>query len=80
METEDQMQRCGLGSCANGGVCLQEWNRFICLCHLTSFTGPTCSDGIFLLFSVFKHAPKPYLFTFDSNFSSVSMLINSCLF
>ena len=39
-------QRCSLDSCANRGVCVQQWNTFFCYCQLTSYSGPTCSDGI----------------------------------
>jgi len=31
--------------CMHGGACTEGWNRFICDCHQTSFTGPTCSRG-----------------------------------
>lgn len=38
--------RCSLDSCSNRGVCVQQWNTFFCYCQLTSYSGPTCSDGI----------------------------------
>ena len=31
--------------CMHGGSCTEGWNRHICDCTHTSFTGPTCSRG-----------------------------------
>ena len=42
----DDDSLCTMESCSNGGECIQEWNTFTCDCDLTSFTGPTCDDGI----------------------------------
>jgi len=42
----DDNSLCTLESCSNGGDCIQEWNTFSCNCDLTSFTGPTCDDGL----------------------------------
>lgn len=36
---------CGTAACLNGGYCSEGWNRFICSCHRTPFTGPTCAKG-----------------------------------
>ncbi len=36
---------CTATSCANMGVCIQEWNSFRCDCDMTSFTGDTCAQG-----------------------------------
>ena len=33
------------GRCHNGGQCSPGWNRFICDCSQTNFTGPTCARG-----------------------------------
>nr|CAD7425077.1 unnamed protein product [Timema monikensis] len=33
----------------NGGVCSEGWNRFICDCTATSFTGPTCGKAVDLM-------------------------------
>ena len=45
------------GPCHNDGQCKSGWNRFICECSLTNFTGPTCTRGnrtiIFQLFDIF---------------------------
>lgn len=30
--------------CQNGGICSEGWNRPICDCSATSFTGPTCGQ------------------------------------
>ncbi|CAH2094247.1 unnamed protein product [Euphydryas editha] len=36
--------KCTHNACANKGVCVQQWNAYVCDCDLTSFTGPTCYD------------------------------------
>ncbi|CAF4797282.1 unnamed protein product [Pieris macdunnoughi] len=36
--------KCTHNACANKGVCVQQWNTYVCDCDLTSFTGPTCYD------------------------------------
>ncbi|KPP76980.1 neurexin-1-like, partial [Scleropages formosus] len=36
---------CQEDSCANQGVCLQQWEGFTCDCSMTSFSGPLCNDG-----------------------------------
>ncbi|XP_039594407.1 neurexin 1a isoform X5 [Polypterus senegalus] len=35
---------CQEDSCANQGVCLQQWDGFSCDCSMTSFGGPLCND------------------------------------
>ncbi|XP_031758054.1 neurexin-1 isoform X17 [Xenopus tropicalis] len=43
---------CQEDSCANQGVCLQQWDGFSCDCSMTSFRGPLCNDpGITYIFS-----------------------------
>ncbi|GLV43351.1 Neurexin 1 [Carabus blaptoides fortunei] len=37
-----QPAQCPSQPCLNGGLCLEGWNRFICDCTDTIFTGPTC--------------------------------------
>jgi len=39
-------RECKEWSCNNGGRCVQEWDSYYCDCDLTTFTGPTCSDGM----------------------------------
>ena len=39
--------KCGEKPCMHGGKCTEGWNRFICDCTETSFTGPTCGRGEF---------------------------------
>ncbi|CAH1970837.1 unnamed protein product [Acanthoscelides obtectus] len=41
---EGPSAKCSLNVCANGGICVQQWNSYTCDCDMTSFTGPTCSD------------------------------------
>ncbi|XP_049635516.1 neurexin-2-beta isoform X6 [Suncus etruscus] len=35
---------CTEDSCANQGVCLQQWDGFTCDCTMTSYGGPVCND------------------------------------
>ncbi|KAH1014811.1 hypothetical protein HUJ05_012636, partial [Dendroctonus ponderosae] len=37
-----QPQQCPSQPCLNGGTCTEGWNRFVCDCTNTTFTGPTC--------------------------------------
>ncbi|KAB0804576.1 hypothetical protein PPYR_01546 [Photinus pyralis] len=37
-----QPLQCPSQPCLNGGACSEGWNRFICDCTDTTFTGPTC--------------------------------------
>ncbi|XP_039639243.1 neurexin-1a isoform X31 [Perca fluviatilis] len=36
---------CQEDSCANQGVCLQQWEGFSCDCSMTTFGGPLCNDA-----------------------------------
>nr|CAD7395672.1 unnamed protein product [Timema cristinae] len=48
--------QCDSQPCMNGGVCSEGWNRFICDCTATSFTGPTCGkDATTLTFNGSQH-------------------------
>uniref|UniRef100_A0A8D0H797 Neurexin 2 n=1 Tax=Sphenodon punctatus TaxID=8508 RepID=A0A8D0H797_SPHPU len=35
---------CTEDSCANQGVCLQQWDGYACDCTMTSYGGPVCND------------------------------------
>ncbi|XP_075048195.1 neurexin 3 isoform X5 [Mixophyes fleayi] len=35
---------CQEDSCANQGVCIQQWEGFTCDCSMTSYSGPQCND------------------------------------
>lgn len=35
-------EQCPSQPCLNGGSCTEGWNRFVCDCTQTTFTGPTC--------------------------------------
>ena len=37
--------KCENHPCMNGGRCIDGWNRYICDCSDTGFTGPTCGKG-----------------------------------
>lgn len=41
--------QCDSQPCLNGGLCSEGWNRFICDCTRTGFTGPVCAKGNFFL-------------------------------
>ncbi|XP_067618490.1 neurexin 1 isoform X1 [Eurosta solidaginis] len=36
--------KCSQNACANRGLCVQQWNAYVCECDMTSYTGPTCYD------------------------------------
>lgn len=38
-------KKCTHDMCANHGTCVQQWNSYTCDCDMTSFSGPSCSDG-----------------------------------
>lgn len=38
-------KKCTHDICANYGTCVQQWSSYTCDCDMTSFSGPTCSDG-----------------------------------
>ena len=48
--------KCSEKPCMHGGKCIEGWNRFICDCSSTSFTGPTCGRGMQRFFSSFGNA------------------------
>ncbi|KAJ4432825.1 hypothetical protein ANN_21464 [Periplaneta americana] len=51
-----QLPQCDSQPCMNGGLCTEGWNRFICDCTATSFTGPTCGkDATTLTFNGSQH-------------------------
>lgn len=51
-----QPLQCPSQPCLNGGGCSEGWNRFICDCTETTFTGPTCGkDAATLSFNGTHH-------------------------
>ncbi|KAK2843022.1 hypothetical protein Q7C36_011237 [Tachysurus vachellii] len=42
---------CQEDSCANMGVCIQQWENYTCDCSMTSFTGMHCNDPVRVLVS-----------------------------
>ncbi len=36
---------CQEDSCANQGLCIQQWEGFTCDCSMTTYGGPLCNDG-----------------------------------
>lgn len=53
-----QSNQCGgtIPPCQNNGVCNEGWNRPICDCSATSFTGPTCGrESVTLAFNGSQH-------------------------
>ena len=76
-------RECRRSSCANGGRCVQQWDSYYCDCDLTTFTGPTCSDGtissqsnwsVFLLYYRFLPAASPTSHHFHPSLSPVVSL------
>ena len=45
LSTSGRGARCRAQSCYNNGKCIEKWLNPICECDMTSFTGPSCSDG-----------------------------------
>nr|XP_009305294.1 neurexin-1b isoform X2 [Danio rerio] len=41
---EGPSSSCEEDSCANQGVCLQQWENFTCDCSMTTYAGPLCAD------------------------------------
>lgn len=41
---------CQEDSCANQGVCMQQWEGFTCDCSMTSYSGNQCNDRELTLF------------------------------
>ncbi|KAJ3613719.1 hypothetical protein NHX12_019965 [Muraenolepis orangiensis] len=35
---------CQEDSCANMGICIQQWENYTCDCSMTSYTGTQCND------------------------------------
>lgn len=44
--------KCSQNACANRGVCVQQWNAYACECDMTSYTGPTCYDGMIFYYNL----------------------------
>lgn len=43
--------KCDSNPCLNNGFCNEYYESYSCDCRWTSFKGPICADGIFILFS-----------------------------
>ncbi|XP_049784610.1 neurexin-1 isoform X4 [Schistocerca cancellata] len=51
-----QEAQCSSQPCLHGGACSEGWNRFVCDCSATSFTGPTCGkEATTLTFNGSQH-------------------------
>ncbi|KAJ7990997.1 hypothetical protein DPEC_G00292660 [Dallia pectoralis] len=37
---------CQEDSCANMGICIQQWENYTCDCSMTSYTGTQCNDQV----------------------------------
>ncbi|XP_064486129.1 neurexin 1-like [Ornithodoros turicata] len=53
--------KCSTGACHNDGLCVQNWNDYVCDCYLTSFSGPSCADESV----AYKFGPRPGLITLN---------------
>ncbi|XP_031440915.1 neurexin-2 isoform X7 [Clupea harengus] len=40
--TRELQKRCSSAPCANGGLCKEGWNRYVCDCTGTGYLGPNC--------------------------------------
>ncbi|ESO12656.1 hypothetical protein HELRODRAFT_62081 [Helobdella robusta] len=36
---------CQVGTCHNGGICVQQWSHFYCDCNMTSYSGKLCNES-----------------------------------
>ncbi|KAJ6218579.1 hypothetical protein RDWZM_009736 [Blomia tropicalis] len=67
------INRCSSTACANRGICVQLWNSYTCDCDLTTYSGPTCTDGNgnnrTIASIAYSFGPNPGLvtYTFDDN-------------
>lgn len=43
--TRELQKRCSSTPCANGGLCKEGWNRYICDCTGTGYLGSNCEIG-----------------------------------
>ncbi|BES99010.1 Laminin G domain [Nesidiocoris tenuis] len=51
-----QAPQCDSSPCMSGGLCTEGWNRFVCDCSATTFTGPTCGkEATTLTFNGSQH-------------------------
>lgn len=51
-----QQNHCNLNPCQNGGSCTEGWNRPLCDCSGTLYTGPTCGrESATLVFNGTQH-------------------------
>ncbi|KAF6200207.1 hypothetical protein GE061_006510 [Apolygus lucorum] len=51
-----QTPQCDSQPCMSGGLCTEGWNRFVCDCTATTFTGPTCGkEATTLTFNGSQH-------------------------
>uniref|UniRef100_A0A4W5KLJ2 Neurexin 3a n=1 Tax=Hucho hucho TaxID=62062 RepID=A0A4W5KLJ2_9TELE len=46
---------CQEDSCANMGVCIQQWENYTCDCSMTSYTGTQCNDREYCSLSIYTH-------------------------
>ena len=51
---ESTSSQCASHPCFHGGRCIQGWNRFLCDCSTTTFTGRVCNEGIYVTILKFR--------------------------
>lgn len=51
--------QCMSQPCLHGGLCSEGWNRYICHCENTAYSGKNCENGIDNFLSC--HSPSPYI-------------------
>lgn len=50
--TRELQKRCSSTPCANGGLCKEGWNRYICDCTGTGYLGSNCEIGKLIPLSI----------------------------
>lgn len=55
---------CQEDSCANMGICIQQWENYTCDCSMTSYTGTHCNDRKSLSVSCLSHIHSLFTFLF----------------
>ncbi|XP_071501894.1 neurexin-3-like [Diadema antillarum] len=42
----EEEPQCASEPCQHGGLCMEGWNRFVCDCRITGYTGKTCEEEV----------------------------------
>lgn len=69
----EERPHCDSEPCEHEGICTEGWNRFICDCRMTGYTGKTCSDGRYM--QAFGHQFAIKIVFSVSNLATVTQVI-----